>query len=319
MGKLKDYVISLLGDDYIQATKNQYRDEIRFRCPFCEEMGNRTDDYKLYINTIDGKPKSGKYQCKRCGTTGVIRFDKFRREATSEGIQKLLESYVEPDSIYSTDDEDDETEFYLIPSDKPRPNTLAYDYILSRGITVEDMDYYNIRVPNLDSPYYLQSRFIVPNKLISNNWTDMYVARSYVGDKVRYKNPNSSAKSEIIFNYHNIEDGIENLIVNEGALNSIIAGRNSIALYGKVASIRQIEMILDKHPKNIYISLDADARKEALELCDKLVSLCDSNIYLVDLPLGLDASDLGKDKYLELVYNSNPYKSSKIYKIFASL
>lgn len=327
MGKLRDYVISLLGDDYLQATKNNFRDELRYQCPFCEEEGRHNDDYKLYINTIDGQSSSGKYQCKRCGATGTIKFDEYRKQSTSEGITKLLEDiyrdYHGDDDLIEdwVSDEDEDDDYYVIPKNYPKKGTLAYDYILSRGITEEDIEFYNIRVPNLDSPKNMQGRFIVPNRVISKVWTDMYVARSYVGSKVRYKNPVSSAKSKIIFNYQNIEKGIENLIVNEGALNSIIAGRNSIALYGKVASDSQISMIVDKNPKNIYISLDTDAKPEAIELCSKLVGKVsdDTKVYLVDLPNGLDASDLGKSDYLDIVYNSKEFVNKDLYNIFSSI
>lgn len=115
----------------------------------------------------------------------------------------------------------------------------------------------------------------------------------------------------------------DRLIINEGPINSIIAGRDSIATYGKFVSDIQLSMILKKKPKSVYVSLDTDARDKAEKLCSRIVSLSDAKVYLVELPevwddekqkmKGLDASDLGKDKYEYYLSIARLYESSSMF------
>lgn len=304
----KRYIIDQLGSDYIDA--GSY--EIRYKCPFCKELGKHYDDYKLYVNY-----KSGFYYCQRCQAKGRITLDLLldvESNATSakEAMRKLLE--VLSVGVY-TDDADDDSEYYLIPKNKPVPNTLAYEYITNRGITPEDIDFYSIRVASIHDPPNYQGRIIIPNRVISHRWTDQYVARDYIGSKVRYLNPRNNKSHQIVFNIHRIPKYIDKLIINEGVINSIIAGTNSVATFGKYVSTTQLSKILSVKPRSIYISLDTDARELALKLCDKIVSISDAKVYLVDLPDDLDASDLGKDKYLDIVNSSKEYNSRGIYVI----
>ena len=62
----KNYVISQLGEDFIDAGSC----EIRYQCPFCMEQGHTYEDYKLYVNYAKLV-----YWCHRCETTGAIEAD----------------------------------------------------------------------------------------------------------------------------------------------------------------------------------------------------------------------------------------------------
>jgi phage gp37-like protein len=113
--------------------------------------------------------------------------------------------------------------------------------------------------------------------------------------------------------------------MNEGAINSIIAGNDSIATYGKHVSDNQLRAILAKRPQKLYVSLDTDAENIAEELCSRIKAISDTKVYLVELPSvwsekdkkqkGLDASDLGKERYLEYVNSAKEYTSSSIFSI----
>lgn len=322
----KDYIISRLGDDYIDA--GSY--ELRYQCPFCMDMGLKYDDYKFYI-TYAKKRKSNKkwtkpgtYWCHRCESTGVIEFDELLTQGSNSDASSYLEAFMQK---LGGEDENkaEESDYYMIPQKIPMPGTLAWDYLISRGISPVDMSFYGIRVPSLHDESKFYGRIIIPNRIISNIWTDLYVARTYIDDPIRYKNPSSSKAHDIVFNLHRIPDNPERVIMNEGAINSIIAGTDSIATYGKHVSDNQLRAILAKRPQKLYVSLDTDAENIAEELCSRIKAISDTKVYLVELPSvwserdkkqkGLDASDLGKERYLEYVNSAKEYTSSSIFSI----
>lgn len=323
--EIKKRIISRLGTDYIDT--DSY--ELRYQCPFCEEEGLKYEDYKFYVSYAYKKKSSkrvikpGTYFCQRCQATGNLNNSGLDLSTSNaeEGVSNIMDLL----ETLSSDNEDtkDESDYFVIPNNKPTPGTLAWEYIMSRGITPPDISYYDIRVSDVNSPRYLFGRFIIPNRIYSNIWTDMFTGRTYVGDNRRYYNPPSSKKNEIVFNLHRIDNNPHRIIINEGPINSIIAGRDSVATYGKYVSDTQLSMILSKNPEHIYVSLDSDARDKAEQLCDRIVSLSDAIVHLVELPevwddnkkemKGLDASDLGKKLYEECLTNSKIYTNSSMY------
>lgn len=313
----KLYVISQMGDDYIDAGHC----EMRYQCPFCKELGLRNNDYKLYVNY-----KKGAYWCFRCESTGYITFDELSTGESNSDASTYIEKLILGYGKKPEDEKDDPSDYFMIPRNIPMPDTLAWNYLISRGITPDDMSYYSIRVPSVihDEKKFF-GRIIIPNRVISHIWTDLYVARTYIDDPIRYKNPSSSKAHDLVFNLHRIKDSPKRIIINEGAINSIIAGRDSVATFGKYVSDIQLSQILSKHPQSIYVSLDTDARKLAEQLCTRIKSLSDARVFLVELPTqwnpdkqeykGLDASDLGKEVYSEYVNHSREFESSAIYSI----
>lgn len=310
------YVISIFGDDY--SIENKSRGEISFHCPFCPELGHRNDDKKLYVNV-----NKLVYHCFRCESKGYLS-----KENSSEfddvDILKLFSDYFSNDkSTYEY-----ETSYFRIPEDRviDYKNSEAYKYMKSRGFTDDDIEKYSMRIPGIGD---LLGRVVVPNVIISKNWTDIYVARTYMNHPNRYKNPNNSRKSKILFNYHNIPDNPEYMILNEGPLNSIIAGDLSVASFGKSLSIDQRKMIINKNPKKLYISYDTDARDKAIHDCDDFANNSNIEVYLVELPevydsinkkmKGLDAVDLGRSRYLDIVFNTERFINSKIYTLMKNL
>lgn len=310
------YVISVFGDDY--SVENKERGEISFHCPFCPELGHRNDDKKLYVNV-----NKLVYHCFRCESKGYLSKDNYS-EFNDVDILKVFSDYFSND----ISNNNFETSYFQIPQDKliDFKDSNAYRYMRSRGFTDEDIDKYSMRIPGVGD---LIGRVVVPNMVISKNWTDIYVARTYMNHPNRYKNPNNSRKSKILFNYHNIPDNPEYMILNEGPLNSIIAGDLSVASFGKSLSLDQRKMILDKHPKKLYVSYDTDARGKAIQECDNFINNSNIEVYLVELPevydsvkkrmKGLDAVDLGRDKYLDIVFNTDRFINGKVYNLVKNL
>lgn len=292
-------IIQFFGNDYIAPDSNS--NDYRFQCPHCKELGKRTDDYKLYVHKGNLK-----FHCFRCGWKGRLSRSDALEEGSSSKLLSRLNELVKSRNV--SEDEDEETIYYRIPENLVQPSDInAYNYLKGRGITDEDIKYYSIRMPNLSDSSKFMGRIVIPNKVIAKVYTDMYVARTYIGQEPKYKNPYNSPKDSVIFNYSRIPKNPEQIIINEGTITSIIAGRDSIATYGKSVSDTQISMICDLNPKKIYVSLDNDAKDDdhpdatmyktvslIRKLLDKLPS---AEIYLVEMPPGKDAVDVGRDMY----------------------
>lgn len=304
MYDLSTFIITKFGSDFTRSGN-----EMLYHCPFCPSFGKRNNDRKLYVNS-----KNGKYNCFRCGSSGHIlgsnnqRLIKLLSDDNSDSaISELLNflNIKEPES---------DLQYYPIPTSRvvDYPNTVPFNYLVERGISPKLMDFYDIR--GFGSEWIFHNRVVIPNKIVHKNWTDFYTCRAILPDmKPRYLNLNLAKKSHIIFNIDRIQNG-QNLIINEGCINSIIAGVDSIAILGKVASQSQISQIVMKNPPIIWISLDYDARSWALKLAADLHHrLPNSEIRLVDLPDGEDAASLGRSNYLELLSESKPlyYACSK--------
>lgn len=301
------YVISKFGRDYVVANKQS--SEITYHCPFCPSLGKRNDDRKLYVNV-----NKLLWHCKRCDSAGSL--NQGSSDLYSVDMYNDIVRWLDPSSC--REDEDMESDFYHIPEFKivDYKDSIPYEYMKSRGFSDEDMEKYSIRISGVDE---FIGRVVIPNKIISNNWTDMYSARSYVGHSNKYKNPSNSKKSRILFNYDNIPDNPDYMILNEGMLDSIIAGDFSVASFGKNLSNEQKRLIIQKNPKKLYVSFDSDAKDNAINVCDSIMNSSSITTYLVELPDDQDAVDLGRDKYHEMVFNTKPFVGKVLYNIFSNM
>jgi len=284
------YVIANFGRSY--KLINEEIGEIAYQCPYCKELGKKFSDYKLYVNV-----NKLVYDCKRCGRQGYLAYkDISLLEDDRPSLASLLSAPAEEGS------------YIRIPKDLliDYPDTKAFDYMLGRGFSKEDIRKYSFRLPGINESKLI-GRVVIPNQIFYSNYTDMFTARSYTGSSLRYYNPPNSQKSKILFNAHNIPENPEYLILNEGPLNSIIAGDLSVASYGKVLSKEQFQIIKRINPYKIYISYDTDAKEQSEDLCKKFLEYSSIKPFLVILPDNKDAVDLGKEKYKEIVFSTQRY------------
>ena len=84
------------------------------------------------------------------------------------------------------------------------------------------------------------------------------------------------------------------IILVEGAFDAIAIKRNAIPLFGKTISNTLKKRIVEKGVKQIYICLDQDAKKQALETAEYFMAN-GIDVYFVDLTSG-DPSELGFEK-----------------------
>ena len=80
--------------------------------------------------------------------------------------------------------------------------------------------------------------------------------------------------------------------------------RNVIPLFGKNLQSNLLKKIVSSTVNKIYIALDTDAIKQALNHCEYLINQ-GKEVYLVELD-GKDPSELGFNKFTNLIQNTFP-------------
>ena len=301
--------------NYYSSIRNRFGNEIgshirnghteyQFICPFClEVLGTPDKSGHLFVRSDNGV-----YHCYRCDSKGAVYTPKAQISASNSDLLKLATDYLNPsDQLINVN-----TEFkYEIPNRKITDNKLALQYMRDRGFSDEDLEYYDLRVGSVLDEYI--GRIIIPNEVHNKYWTDMFVARTYVGDDRRYKNPPGSISGLSVFNLFRIPMNSDRIIINEGPITAMAAGRDAVAMYGKLNNPMKLRMILDKKPKSVVVNIDPDAEHVAVETARVLKRMePDCIVKLLLNPIKFkDAADymsVGRiSEYHELVEESQPF------------
>jgi len=272
---------SILGQGKINSNNN-----VAFHCPFCHH-----NKKKLEINII-----TQYWHCWVCNAAGrklPILFRKLnvQRDKISKLIQLLDDVEYRPNRTTTDTPVLQLPEGYrpLWELDKLSPeHRNAIYYLKGRGIGIHDILKYRIGYCR-KGPY--SGKIIIPS-YDANGSLNYFVARAYYEeDKWKHKNPPTS-KDIIGFELH-INWSMPIILV-EGAFDAIAIKRNVIPLFGKTIPDTLKKRIVEKNVKEIYICLDRDARKQALETAEYFMSN-GLDVYFVDIT-GKDPSDLGFEK-----------------------
>jgi DNA primase len=100
------------------------------------------------------------------------------------------------------------------------------------------------------------------------------------------------------------------IILCEGPFDAIAIKRNAIPLFGKNIQPELMKKLVTSKVQKIYIALDNDAIKKALEFCETLMNE-GKEVYLVELD-GKDPSELGFEHFTELIQNTIPLTNYKL-------
>lgn len=288
-------------------------DNVAFHCPFCNHHKK-----KLEVNT-----RSQHWHCWVCNAAGrklPILFKRLNVERSKiSQLIKLIDD-VELRPRKTTTD----TPVLHLPEkfrplwvfDKTSPeyrNAVHYLY-KKRNVTIEDILKY--RIGYCRSGEY-KGKIVIPS-FDANGSLNYFVSRAYYDDDAwKHKNPNAS-KDIIGFELHvNWEMPI---ILVEGAFDAIAIKRNAIPLFGKTIPDILKKRIIERNVKTIYICLDNDAKKQALETAEYFMAN-GLDVYLVDLPNDKDPAELGFEKMQELINDTTLLSSDKLMeqKILCSL
>jgi DNA primase len=161
----------------------------------------------------------------------------------------------------------------------------AMHYLKERGVTVFDIIKYRIGYAE-KGPY--NGRIIIPSYNASGS-LNYFVSRIFRDrETMKHKNP---AVSKDIIGFEMLINWREPIVLCEGAFDAIAIKRNAIPLFGKVIQPALQKKIIEEHVQDVYICLDSDALKNALNIAERFMNE-GLNVYFVELQ-DKDASDLG--------------------------
>jgi hypothetical protein len=277
--------------------------ELRFNCPFCETKGKTEDTkYHLYFNE-----DSGLYFCQRCETGGHInRLNKYRggleeivpvrdREADLQRIRKILMGIpVDEDKepILTAPLPEDYVPITLLP------DTIAESYLLSRGITREQIVQYRLGFGTKEN----KGRVIFPVfDSVDRDRCVFWVARSYMNTShskeckcfaclAKYKNAPHVHRRYFLFGLDQVQG--DEVCVAEGPISALCCGPNAVATLGKHVTSDQIEMLAKF--RKVIVALDDDAVAQSYRLI-KVLLRRGVEVYFIPFPPGRDPADLGQE------------------------
>ena len=291
---------SVLGNGK-QTSKGNYA----YRCPKCEHH-----KLKLEINLDSSSPHYQFFACWVCGFKGKKLNTLFKQ------ISALPSAISELRTLVKSDKPDKEIiveEQLILPKEFisllniHKSNILgrhALKYIKSRGISDEDIIKYNIGYCE-SGPY---NQMIIIPSYDANGRLNYFTGRSFQKESsIKYKNPQVSRDIipfELFINW-NIP-----FILCEGPFDAIAIKRNAIPLLGKNIQSNLMKKIVMFSVEKIYIALDKDAQKQALNFCERLMSE-GKEVYLVDMQ-DKDPSEMGFEHFTNLIQHTIPLTFSTL-------
>lgn len=304
---MNNTALTYLVDSVLGTSKSTSKGNRAYHCPKCKHH-----KLKLEINLDQSSPSFQSYQCWVCGFKGKKLITLFKKlEADYDKIDqlKLLAKSSPQDSTHEIVATKKITlpEEFISLINPPLTNLSvkhALFYLKKRGITQEDIIKYNIGFCEFGK---YANMIIIPSYDSKGN-LNYFVTRSY--------NKNSSLKTinpdiprDII--------GLE-LFINwdvpitlcEGMFDAITIKRNVIPLLGKTILPNLMKKIITSSVQKIYIALDPDAIKQALNFCELLMNE-GKEVYLVNLD-EKDPNDMGFTNFTKLIQNTLPLTFSNL-------
>lgn len=173
----------------------------------------------------------------------------------------------------------------------------AIFYLKNRGLTIFDIIKY--RIGYCESGEYA-GKIIIPS-YDATGQLNYFVSRAfYKNDSQKHKNPKVSKD---IIGFELFINWAEPIVLCEGAFDAIAVKRNAIPLFGKIIQPCLQKKIIEERVRDIYLCLDADALKNAIQIAEKFMAE-GLNVYFVRLQ-DLDASELGFVQINEILSNTD--------------
>ena len=266
-----------------------------FHCPACKNSKN-----KLSINI-----EKDKFQCWHCGYAGrslyriIRRFGSFLhqrkwREFIPDLDLSRFEEFLQGKEDNEWEQVVDLPEDYVFLGNKglPMSSLEPRRYLAERGITMDDILFWKIGYC-ANGPY--GRRIVIPS-FNSNGDPNYFIARSYKGDWMKYKNPKVS--KDIIFNELYV-DFDEDLVLVEGVFDAIKAGENAVPILGSTLNEEgKLFQSIVQNDTAVYMALDPDAEKKACHIIQKMLQY-DVEVYKVDISGFEDAGEMTRGQFLE--------------------
>jgi len=300
-----DNALIYLMDSVLGKGKPTSKGNRAYHCPECKHH-----KLKLEINLEEHSPHFQSYQCWVCGFKGkklTTLFKKIGADSDKVNELRLLVKSASKETKITV-----ETKKAILPDEfisliNP-PSSIsskhALHYLKNRGITREDIIKYNIGYCEFGR---YTNMIIIPSYNSEGN-LNYFTARNF--DKnasVKYRNPDVTRDIiglELFINWNTP------ITLCEGMFDAIAIKRNVIPLLGKTLQPSLMKKLINSSVNKIYIALDKDAIKQALNFCEQLMNE-GKEVYLVDLN-EKDPSDMGFEKFTNLIQNTQPLTFSNL-------
>ena len=263
-----------------------------FHCPFC----------KHHKPKLEVDPKAGVWHCWTCNEKGRTPTSILRKLHASADAIREMRSYF-PDGKGNIDDKT-YVKVELPKEYKPLSTILtslpyrqAKSYITKRGVTEQDIIKYGIGY--CETGKYKNS-IIIPS-YDKNGSINYFISRSYEKDPGRKYNAPSCNKNDLIGLEYFINWKVP-VILCEGIFDAIALKRNAIPLFGKTIPKSLMLKLVESDVKTVYLALDKDALKEAINYSQQLLNL-GKDVYLIELQ-GKDPSDIGFEEVTKYLHTA---------------
>ena len=282
----------------VASCLGEYRtagEETLFYCPFCKHH-----KHKLSVNV-----RANVYKCWICDASGK----NIRRLLRKFGNYGLVTEWdrltgrhdiTEFDNIFSNNEHDDviiqrvnlPDEFRTLTKKALSPATLpVVNYLKTRGIGRNEILEWKIGYcPSGD----YAGRVIIPS-FDTEGYVNYFIARSYDGAWMRYKNPQASR--DIVFNELYL-DWDDDVVLVEGVFDAIIAG-NAIPILGSTLNrgTKLFARLVQESPR-VYLALDSDASAKERKIIKNLLQY-DMEVYKIDTTGIEDVGAMTKKEFAE--------------------
>lgn len=180
----------------------------------------------------------------------------------------------------------------------------ALHYLTGRGVTQQDIVKYNIQYCETGD---LKNMVVIPS-YDTNGSINYYVGRSF--DKNAYIKHKLAPATKDIIGFDLYINWDLPIILCEGAFDAMAIKRNAIPLFGKRISSTLMKKILTSNCNKVYLALDEDALKDALDHAKKLMGY-GKRVYFIEME-GKDPSELGFEEFTQLLHSAEELTMSTL-------
>ena len=295
---LLGYLENILGKSHKKARENY-----AFTCPKCNHRKP-----KLEVNLHTNEKGENPFECWVCGFKGkTIRSLLRQLQVPASQAHEILK-YVrkgEEDKYKITSGVELPKEFKTLfnASQTSVIVNKIKKYLQARGFTEQDYIKYNVGYCTAGE---YSGRVIIPS-YNEQNQLNFFVGRTYEDAFHKYKNPEASKD---IIAFENLINWNLPIILVEGVFDAIAVKRNAVPLLGKSMSKALLKRIISSKTEDIYIALDKDAFKRAIEHAETLLNI-GKKVYLIDLD-DKDPSVIGFHKFTEILQQAEELTLGKL-------
>lgn len=301
MERLVEFLESILG-----ASKKTSRNNYAFFCPVCNSTSR-----KLEINLGS---ENKEFHCWKCNASGKKLVNLLKRLQQPREIISELLAILNISSKYNDKDTSEYAARIVRLPDEYHPlwkntnsveqkNALKY-LIHDRKISISEIIKYNIGF--CERGQY--GKMIVVPSYNDAGVLNYFVGRSYYQTEgFRHKNPNISKD---IIGFELFVNWNYPIVLVEGVFDAMAIRRNAIPLFGKTISEELRKKIIDNKVTEIYICLDKDAQKQALEHAEEFMDN-GINVFFVDLQQK-DPAEIGFEKMTQIIKDTQPLTFNRL-------